>query len=127
MCVFGISSPIPGLETGEHINRYGDRFSVITFHGKDGRVFWFIIQKLDHIYVYPDVPRYSTEDAAHLCGKLACVSILRDICVGDLWENRLVASMTALEEGLFETWHFNRVVLLGDSVHKVTSLYTIID
>lgn len=27
--------------------------------------------------------------------------------------------MTALEEGLLEAWHFNRIVLLGDSVHKV--------
>ena len=118
-CVFGISNPISGLETGEHINRYGDKFSVITFHGKDGRVFWFIIQKLDETYVYPNAPRYSPEHAAHLCGKLADVSILGDICVGDLWENRVVASMTALEEGLLKTWHFNRIVLLGDSVHKV--------
>lgn len=123
--MFGISSPIPGLETGEHLNRYGNKFSVITFHGKDGRVFWFIIHKLDHTYVYPNVPRYSPEDAAHLCTKLGHVSILQDICVGDLWKNRLVASMTALEEGLLDTWHFNRIVLLGDSVHKVISQCTI--
>ncbi|KAJ5385123.1 hypothetical protein N7517_003034 [Penicillium concentricum] len=119
-CVFGISKSIPGLETGEHINRYGDKFSVITFHGKDGRVFWFIIQKLDQAHFYPNVPRYSPEDAANLCGKLADVPILGDICVGDLWENRLVVSMTALEEGLLDTWHFHRIVLLGDSVHKMT-------
>ncbi|KAJ5748643.1 uncharacterized protein N7511_010339, partial [Penicillium nucicola] len=119
-CVFGISKPIPGLETGEHINRYGDKFSVITFHGKDGRVFWFIIHKLDQAYVYPNVPRYSPDDAANLCSKLADITILGDICVGDLWKNRVVASMTALEEGLLETWHFNRIVLLGDSVHKMT-------
>ncbi|KAJ5294329.1 hypothetical protein N7508_009150 [Penicillium antarcticum] len=119
-CVFGISNPIPGLETGEHINRYGDKFSVITFHGKDGRVFWFIIHKLDHAYVYPHAPRYSPEDAAHLCAELANVSILGDISVGHLWKSRIVASMTALEEGLLETWHFNRIVLLGDSVHKMT-------
>ncbi|KAJ5952967.1 uncharacterized protein N7479_011380 [Penicillium vulpinum] len=119
-CVFGISHPIPGLRSGEHINRYGDKFCVITFHGKDGRVFWFIIQKLDHVYNYPNAPRYSPSDAADLCGKLQSVKIWRDITVGDLWETKVVASMTALEEGLFETWHLNRIVLLGDSVHKMT-------
>ncbi|KAJ5948641.1 hypothetical protein N7454_001948, partial [Penicillium verhagenii] len=119
-CVFGISSPISGLETGEHINRYGDKFSVITFHGKDGRVFWFIIQKLDQVYVYPNVPRYSPADAAELCSNLAHVSILGDIRVQDLWDNKIVASMTALEEGLLEIWNFDRIVLLGDSVHKMT-------
>lgn len=113
--------PIPGLRSGEHINRYGDKFCVITFHGKGDRVFWFIIQKLDRACSYPNAPRYSPKDAAALCGKLHDVTILGDITVGDLWRAREVASMMALEEGLFKTWHFNRIVLLGDSIHKVRS------
>ncbi|KAJ6179789.1 hypothetical protein N7519_010250 [Penicillium mononematosum] len=119
-CVFGISRPIPGLRSGEHINHYGDKFCVITFHGKDGRVFWFIIQKLDRVYTYPNAPRYSPNDAADLCGKMQNVVIWRDITVGDLWKTKVVASMTALEEGIFKTWSLNRIVILGDSVHKMT-------
>ncbi|KAJ5787609.1 hypothetical protein N7457_002599 [Penicillium paradoxum] len=119
-CVFGISRPIAGLRSGEHINRYGDKFCVITFHGKDGRVFWFIIQKLDRTYAYPNAPRYCPDDAAALCLQLQDVSISKDITVGDLWKTKVVASMTALEEGFFETWNLNRIVLLGDSVHKMT-------
>jgi FAD dependent monooxygenase len=94
---------------------------VITFHGKDGRVFWFIIQKLDRVYTYPNAPRYSPNDAADLCGKMQNVVIWQDITVGDLWKTKVVASMTALEEGIFETWSLNRIVILGDSVHKVRS------
>lgn len=82
-------------------------------------MFWFIIQKLDRTYSYPNAPRYSPSDAAELCGQLQDVIIWKDISVGDLWKNKVVASMTALEEGLFETWNLNRIVLLGDSVHKV--------
>jgi FAD dependent monooxygenase len=93
---------------------------VITFHGKDGRVFWFIIQKLDRIYTYPNAPRYSPQDAVELCRKLQDVTIWREITVGDLWKTKIVVSMTGLEEGIFETWNFNRIVLLGDSVHKVS-------
>ncbi|KUL81853.1 hypothetical protein ZTR_09748 [Talaromyces verruculosus] len=118
-CVFGISLPIAGLQSGEHINRYGDKFCVITFHGKGDRVFWFIIQKLDRVYSYSNAPRYSPKDAAALCGKLRDVKILGDVSVGDLWKTRQVASMTALEEGIFETWHYNRIVLLGDSTRKM--------
>lgn len=118
-CVFGISHPIPGLRSGEHINRYGDKFCIITFHGKGDRVFWFIIQKFDRAYAYSDAPRCSPKDAAMLCKKLYHVVILGTVTVGDLWEAREVASMTSLEEGLFQTWHFDRIVLLGDSVHKV--------
>ncbi|KAF9893892.1 hypothetical protein FE257_010062 [Aspergillus nanangensis] len=119
-CVFGISSPIPGLESGELVNAYADGCCVITFHGADGRVFWFMIEKLPKKYVYPDNPRFSMGDAEGFCARLAHVPIWRDICVEHLWKNRLFVSMTALEEGLFQTWHFGRVVLLGDSVHKMT-------
>jgi hypothetical protein len=74
---------------------------VITFHGKDGRVFWFIIRKLDRVYTYPNAPRHSSNDAAELCGKMQNVIIWRDITVGDLWKTKVVASMPVLEEGIF--------------------------
>ncbi|KAF7172378.1 hypothetical protein CNMCM5623_004586 [Aspergillus felis] len=119
-CVFGISSSVPGLNSGEHVNSYSDGFCVITFHGKDGRVFWFIIEKLPQRSVYPNTPRFTPEDAVEFCDRLANVRVWRDVNVGDLWRNREVASMTALEEGLLSTWHLDRMVLLGDSVHKMT-------
>ncbi|CAK48314.1 hypothetical protein CBS115989_8867 [Aspergillus niger] len=120
VCVFGISSAIPGLEISEQINGIYDHLSILTIHGRHGRVFWFVIQKLDRKYVYPDVPRFSDEDAVQLFERVKHVRFWKDICVGDLWKNREVSSMTALEEGLFETWHHERMVLIGDSVHKMT-------
>lgn len=119
VCVFGISSAIPGLEISEQINGIFDHLSILTIHGRHGRVFWFVIQKLDRKYVYPDVPRFSDEDAVQLFDRVKHVRFWKNICVGDLWKNREVSSMTALEEGVFETWHHDRMVLVGDSVHKV--------
>jgi FAD dependent monooxygenase len=46
------------------------------------------------------------------------VKICEGVCIGHLWNAREVVSMTALEEGIFQTWHHNRIVLLGDSCHK---------
>ncbi|GKZ25789.1 hypothetical protein AbraIFM66951_010010 [Aspergillus brasiliensis] len=120
VCVFGISSAIPGLEISEQINGIFDHLSILTIHGRHGRVFWFVIQKLDRKYVYPDVPRFSDEDAVQLFERVKHVRFWKNICVGDLWKNREVFSMTALEEGVFETWHYDRMVLAGDSVHKMT-------
>ncbi|CEL11273.1 ausM [Aspergillus calidoustus] len=119
-CVFGISTPIPGLESGEHVNSYSDGLCVITFHGKDGRIFWFILIKLHKRFVYPKTPRFSASDAAKVCAEYASVPVWGEICVRDLWRNKTSASMTALEEGLLKTWNFKRVVLLGDSIHKMT-------
>jgi FAD dependent monooxygenase len=124
--VFGISTSIPGLRSGEHVNVYGDGFCVITFHGKDGCIFWFIIEKLHKKFTYPNAPRFTPEDASHFCGRLTDVPVWKDVTVGDLWRKKTVASMTALEEGLLSTWFFDRLVLLGDSVHKVSPLLNLL-
>jgi FAD dependent monooxygenase len=118
-CVFGISSPIKGLEMGDQVNAFFDRLTIITIHGKDSRVFWFVIQKLDKKYTYPNSPRFTDADAAAMAEKLKDVRFYKDITFGQVWTNKEAASMTALEETVFQTWHHGRMALLGDSVHKV--------
>ena len=120
-CIFGISSVETGLEPGAMVQALRDGLTVLTIRGKDNRIFWFIIQKLDQKYVYPNSPRFSPDDAAEACAQIADVHVYKDLHVRDLWKTRLVASMTALEEFLLQTWHYDRMVLLGDSIHKVFS------
>lgn len=38
---------------------------------------------------------------------------------GELWKNRIRAHLIGLQEGLFDHWSFGRIVLVGDSAHKV--------
>jgi FAD dependent monooxygenase len=122
-CVFGISEQLPSLRAGEHINSYSNGLCVITFHGEKGRIFWFLLVKLQEKTTYPNTPRFSASDAASLCNKFARFRVSEDVCVSDLWMHKLCASMTALEEGILERWHYDRIVLLGDSVHKVSSSF----
>ncbi|KAL4866262.1 hypothetical protein BDV12DRAFT_210620 [Aspergillus spectabilis] len=118
-CVFGISSSIPGLQSGENINMYRSGFTILTFHNKE-RIYWFIISKMDKTYTYPSIPRFSPRDAEELCARFAHVRISGDVFGRDIWESRKVASMTAMEEGVFDTWSHGRIVLLGDAVRKMT-------
>ncbi|KAL5334674.1 hypothetical protein BJX70DRAFT_377411 [Aspergillus crustosus] len=120
VCVFGISEHLSTLQAGEHINSYSEGLSVITFHGKEGRVFWFLLAKLPQLSTYPNTPRFSASDAAAFCHRFAGFRVSEDICVSDLWKNKTSSSITALEEGILQTWHFDRIVLLGDSIHKMT-------
>jgi FAD dependent monooxygenase len=119
-CVFGISSGLVSLEAGAQINALLDKAAIMAVHGKDGCVFWFLFKKLDRKHVYPAVPRFSPEDAAELCNKMQDVHMYKGLCFGDIWKNSEVVSMTALEEGLFKTWFYDRMVLVGDSAHKVS-------
>ncbi|OQE24183.1 hypothetical protein PENFLA_c010G06962 [Penicillium flavigenum] len=119
-CLFGISSPIKELIIGEQVNAFFDGFTIITIHGKEGRVYWFVIQKLDKQYTYPNCPRYTAGDIETAAEELRSIVFYKDINFGQLWENRETVSMTVLEEHTFDIWHHDRLVLLGDSAHKMT-------
>lgn len=119
-CIFGISSPIKELVPGEQVNALFDGFTIITIHGKNGRVYWLVIQKLDKKYTYPNCPRYMTSDIEIAAEELRSIVFYKDLTFGHLWETRETVSMTALEENTFETWYHDRLVLLGDSAHKMT-------
>ncbi|KAE8340703.1 hypothetical protein BDV24DRAFT_151823 [Aspergillus arachidicola] len=118
-CVFGISSPVPGLKVGDQVNAFHDGLTIITIHGKNGRVFWFVIKKLDNMYTYPDTVRFSNADAVRTCENIAHFPLVNGVTFGHVWENREVTSMTALEENIFNTWYTDRIVCIGDSIHKL--------
>ncbi|KAI9728826.1 MAG: hypothetical protein M1834_007213 [Cirrosporium novae-zelandiae] len=71
-------------------------------------------------YRYPNVPRFAKEDAAKACHKLQNVKVWKDVVFGDIWARKEVCSMTALEENVFQTWYYGRIVCIGDSMHKMT-------
>nr|BDO47155.1 FAD-dependent monooxygenase BrvE [Penicillium bialowiezense] len=118
-CVFGISESVSGLRAGEQITSLNDGHSFLVFPGKNNRIFWFLLWKLDKVYKYPHAPRFSTSDAEELCRKHSDDRIWKDVRFGDIWQKREVFSMTGLEEHVFETWHSDRVVCIGDSMHKM--------
>ena len=118
-CLFGISSHIRGLEAGNQINAFFDHATIVTIHGKNGRLYWFLIEKLARRYVYPDVPRFTEKDMASVASQYRERQLYQDITFGHVWDAQETVSMTALEENVFSTWHHGRMALLGDSVHKV--------
>ncbi|KAL2793257.1 hypothetical protein BJX66DRAFT_339010 [Aspergillus keveii] len=119
-CVFGISTAIPGLRSREHDLVYGDGYAILSFHNRQS-VYWFVIHRMDRVYAYQEVPRFTAEDAEDMCmRKYRDVRIADGVYVRHLWEYKKVASMIAMEQGIFETWGSGRIVLVGDAVRKMT-------
>ncbi|KAL4901497.1 hypothetical protein BDW74DRAFT_187705 [Aspergillus multicolor] len=119
-CIFGISSPVKGLNAGEQVNGLFDGVTFITIHGKNGRIYWFLIKKLERRYTYPDTPRLGPDDAASIAERFRSIPLCNGVTFGQVWDSREISRITPLEEGLFETWHYGRMVLIGDSAHKMT-------
>ncbi|KAI0403613.1 hypothetical protein F4802DRAFT_608014 [Xylaria palmicola] len=69
---------------------------------------------------WPTRRKFTNEDMEALAKKLAPYPINESVVFGELWKNRLKAQMISLEEGCLDHWHFGRIVLMGDAIHKVT-------
>lgn len=118
-CVFGISSGIRGLNTGGQVLHINSGWTLVAIPSKEGEVFWFIVKKLDQEYRYSNAPRFTSEDAAAECLHLADVPMWENLRFGDLWQKRRNFNMTVMHENVFQTWYCDRLVCIGDSIHKV--------
>ncbi|KAL3490080.1 hypothetical protein BJX62DRAFT_226170 [Aspergillus germanicus] len=118
-CIFGISDSPPELRPGEQIASLHDGRSFLTFPGKDGRVFWFLLRKLDRQYPYSSASRWSSTELGKTAEQFAADHIWNGVQFGQLWKRRRVVGMTNLEEGVFSTWHWGHVVCIGDAMHKM--------
>lgn len=84
-----------------------------------GRVFWFLFEKMDKRYRYPDIPKFTDEEAETLARRYLDIRMTETNTFADLWENRVQFKLVALEEALHKKWTWERFVCAGDSAHKV--------
>lgn len=122
-CVYGISSAVAGMDEGDSFFVFRKKENVIGFTGKDGAVFWFVHEDLGQAYPLSQRPRYTAADAEALCQSVAHLRVSSSLTFGDIYANRKVAVKVPLEEGVAQTWHSHRAVIVGDAAHKVTCLH----
>lgn len=115
----GISTPHPGLEPdSSHINHNHGRSSLVIT-GYEGRVFWFLFEKLDKIYKVPNIPKFTQEDGRKFAEKRLEDLVTGDVKFKELWDRTTTYVTTPMEEGCFEHWHYGRMIVIGDAAHKV--------
>ncbi|KAH8660358.1 hypothetical protein BX600DRAFT_467596 [Xylariales sp. PMI_506] len=64
--------------------------------------------------------RFSDAEADAFLKRYLDKPVYGDVKFGDLWNKRYAGGVTPLHQGLVKRWHWDRVVMVGDSVHKVT-------
>jgi hypothetical protein len=122
-CLFGISTPIAGMEPGMSDDTFARDVSTVVASGKDGRIFWFLFRRMSQVYQSHEIPRFTAADAASFAEHHFDFPIRtepRTVTFKDLWDRRETATMAPLEEAIFAHWTAGRIVCLGDSAHKMT-------
>lgn len=100
--------------------------TVYEMHG-DGITIQTIPGKTNMFLLYQRLPatvkggvRYTKEETEAFAKEVAHIHVAPDVTFGDLWSEAEWSFASGLEEGVAETWYGDRVVLIGDTVHKMT-------
>ncbi|KAI0853831.1 putative monooxygenase [Daldinia vernicosa] len=117
-CSFGIAQHVPGWITGEQHVVLGRHQSQLVVSGPDDRVYWFLFDKLPETKYGKDIPNFTKEDEAEFVKRNFNLPITEKVTFGQVYSKRLSSTLTPLHEFVCKKWFFDRIVTLGDSVHK---------
>jgi len=98
---------------------HNNRYSFLTLSQPD-QVFFFVFFRLEKPFTWPKRERYSDAEAEELAASVASHPISESLVFGELWKKRSRGALISVEEGVLDHWHHGRIVLAGDSAHKVS-------
>lgn len=118
--LYGVG-PLPAeMDSGvvREIPHQGWWFQIIS---QPRRIFWMLYQALDSPLEQPVF--YGEEEAEALAAEHGDCPVGEGLTFNNLRASRTFEKLAVLEEGVAAKWHWKRVVLIGDAVHKVVITY----
>lgn len=115
----GYGPIIDGLETDTFFEGHGKNITTLISPKKDGTVF-FILRPLAKPANSGET--YTFDDAAAMAKDCSSLFVAPNVKFEQIWAQQKSAVLVTQEEGLAPKWHWGRIVCLGDSVHKMTSI-----
>ncbi|OQD90577.1 hypothetical protein PENANT_c001G05962 [Penicillium antarcticum] len=118
-CIFGMSKPSQPVVEDQMLNVSNKSRSYFCAGGTDGQMYWFAFVNNEKPTRGSAISRYTAEDKESLAATLKDDIIKPGLTFGDLYASQTTSTLVALEEGLLEKCFHGRIVLTGDSWHKV--------
>lgn len=115
--MFGVSENSLGLGPAEEHTVFGHDTTALVFT-QPGKVYWAKGHK-DEYCRPPKRTRATAEDYEAYAKRMWDEPITETLKFSDLWKTRSRVGMVTIEEGILKQWHAGRIVLVGDSAHKV--------
>ncbi|KAL1645480.1 hypothetical protein SLS58_003789 [Diplodia intermedia] len=121
-CVYGISNALPQINPGRAFTVHQSDASLLIFSGAGGTLYWFLFVDLHQTIGFdaPDKKKYTDDDLNAAYELVANATVTAGVTFADVFGAKRVAVMTGLEEGVADVWSRDRMLLLGDSAHKMT-------
>ncbi|KAK0652659.1 hypothetical protein B0T16DRAFT_104230 [Cercophora newfieldiana] len=115
--LYGSCPRLPKTESGTFYETHGPKFSLQLGVGHT-RNFFVVYHRLEKTTKARH--RFTDEEKEALAVQYAETYITPDYKFEDIWKTALWSHLAHIEEGLVDKWYGDRIVLLGDNVHKMT-------
>ncbi|KAJ0275259.1 hypothetical protein Brms1b_006614 [Colletotrichum noveboracense] len=106
-------------QSSRQITAYNDGWSCLIVNAPGNRTYWFLFEGVGDTKRGKDIPRYSKEDTEELALAHMSDRLYEEVTFGDIYKNKIMATLVPLEEYVFEKWHYKRIVCIGDASHKI--------
>lgn len=117
--MFGTSVAPKNTLEDQAFKNYRHGRSYLCSGGKNNKLYWIAMFRLDQKTQGSSIPRYTQEERDALAAIYKDDLIKPGVTFGDLYHEQLTSALVPLEEGVLETCFYRRMVLMGDSWHKV--------
>lgn len=118
---FGVSNANLGMQQDQGFKTTQKGRSYLGARGPEGTMYWIMFFKNEKKARGTDIPRYNDEDRQRMLAMYENDVVVPGYTFGDLYKAHVQSSIVPLEEGVLKTCFYRRVVLVGDSWHKVSN------
>lgn len=108
------------LSTTESNVTYGHGVTKFLFT-QPGLTYWLLVFKSTHNQASEKPTAGQALEA--IANQFKDSDFTENVRLSDLWDARTRAALVNIEEGILSQWHAGRIVLLGDSAHKVSCIH----
>lgn len=119
--IYGVSEQkdLPDLGPADVNMVFGHDVTKLLFT-QPGIAYWAIVYKDE--YSQPPKPyRPDTKEQEEVAHRFKDIKLTENLRLDDLWKNKTRVGLLNIEEGILDKWHAGRIVLVGDSAHKMTA------
>lgn len=107
-----------GMNASETNVVFGQGVTKLLFQ-QQGMQYWALIFK-DKYNQPPKRYKATDQDMEGVANRFSDLALNEIVRFRDLWETKTRAGLLTIEEGVLSQWHAGRIVLVGDSAHKVS-------
>ncbi|CAG8323873.1 unnamed protein product [Penicillium salamii] len=120
--MFGTSVAPEGLIENQAFKGFKSDRSFLCSPGKGGLLYWIAMFKNGEKTSGDGIPRYTRDDCDRLAANFADDIIKPGVRLGDMYRDARKATLVPLEQGVLSTCFYKRIVLVGDSWHKINPI-----